>query len=135
MPVPVTRYTCQYKCRKKAIGDSKKMATHEKHCLKNPDNKSCMTCKNKKYDRGSSEDEGVFHMRGCKLDRMEQFFADIHDSLVVMDSAYRHVRPLVHCPNWGKDEIVPWTESYIKEIQPKIEKAQKERIDAKYIPF
>lgn len=135
MPKAITKYTCDFKCGTKAIGDRRKMVTHEKNCLKNPENKSCMTCKNEKYDRDSSEDDGVFHMRGCKLERMEQFFADIHDSLVVLDSAFRHVRPLVHCPNWGKDEVTIYTEGYLKEIQPKIEKAQKERMAGKDLPF
>jgi hypothetical protein len=135
MPIAVTKYRCDFKCGKNAVGDRRKMVTHEKNCLKNPENKSCMTCSNEKYDRDRDEDNGVYHMRGCKLERMEQFFADIHESLVVADSAVLHVRPLVHCPNWGKDEIVPWTESYIKEIQPKIEKAHKERMAGKDLPF
>jgi hypothetical protein len=137
MPIPVTKYRCDFKCGAKALGDRRKMVTHEKNCLKNPENKSCMTCVNQVYDRDSSEEGGVFHIRGCKLERMERFFADVHESLVVLDSAYQHVRPLVHCPNWGKTEIVPWTEAYIKEIQPKIEKAQKERLNRKnnVIPF
>lgn len=117
------------------MGDRRKMVTHEKNCLKNPENKSCMTCCNATYERDSDEDKGAFHIRGCKLERMEQFFADNHQFLVVMDSVFQHVRPLVHCPNWGKDTIVPWTEGYLKEIQPKIEKAQKERTAGKDLPF
>lgn len=135
MPIAITKYRCDFKCGTKAIGDRRKMVTHEKNCLKNPDNKSCMTCSNEKYERDSDEDSGVYHMRGCKLERMEEFFEHIHESLVVMDSATRHVRPLVHCPNWGRDEVVTWTESYLNEIQPKIEKAQKERMAAGDLPF
>jgi hypothetical protein len=135
MPIPVTKYRCEFKCGRKAIGDRKKILAHEKTCLKNPENKSCMTCKNEKYESDSSMDKGIYHMRGCKLERMEQFFEDIHESLVVLDSMARHVRPLVHCPNWGKDEIVPWTEGYLNEIQPKIEKAQQERMKTTDLPF
>jgi hypothetical protein len=111
------------------------MVAHEKTCLKNPANKTCMTCINQKYGRDSNEDGGSFYMRGCKLERMEHFFADVHDLLVVIDSATQHVRPLVHCPNWGKEEVVPWTEHYLKEIQPKIEKAQKQRKETRDLPF
>lgn len=135
MPIATIKYRCDFKCGTKAIGDRKSMVKHEKNCLKNPENKSCMTCCNEIYDRDSSEDKVVFHIRGCKLDRMERFFADIHESLVVLDSATLHVRPLVHCPNWGKDQVVPWTEAYLKEIQPKIEEAQKKRLAAKDLPF
>jgi hypothetical protein len=41
----------------------------------------------------------------------------------------------VHCPNWGNDEVTIYTEGYLREIQPKIEKAQKERMAGKDIPF
>lgn len=94
-----------------------------------------MTCINEVYDVYCDDETGKYHARSCKLERMEQFFEDIHESLVVLNSATQHVRPLVHCPNWGKDEIVPWTEGYLKEIQPKIEEAQRKRKETSNLPF
>jgi len=123
MPIATIKYRCDFKCGTKAIGDRRKMVTHEKNCLKNPDNKSCMTCVNQVYESDSSEERGRFHMRGCKLARMNEFIQEIHESLELKETVTCHVKPLVHCPNWGKDEVVPWTITYINEIRPKIEKA------------
>jgi hypothetical protein len=131
MPIPVTKYRCDFKCGTKAIGDRRKMIAHEKNCLKNPETKSCMTCVNQIYERDSGDVRGTFHMRGCKLEKMEEFIQEIHESLELPDTATCHVKPLVHCPNWGKNEIVPWTENYLNEIRPKIELAARLRKMAK----
>lgn len=79
-----------------------------------------MTCINQIY-QSDSDDCGRFHMRGCKLERMNEFIQEIHESLELRGTAACHVKPLVKCPNWGKSEIVPWTEGYLNEIRPKIE--------------
>lgn len=127
MPIAITKYRCDFKCGTKAIGDRKKMVSHEKNCLKNPEAKSCMTCVNQVYERDSTNEGGIFHMRGCKLERMNEFIDEIHESLELRGTAACHVKPLVHCPNWGKAEIVPWTEVHLNEIRPKIELAASRR--------
>lgn len=127
MPIAVTKYRCDFKCGTKAIGDRKKMVSHEKNCLKNPETKSCMTCVNQLYLSDSDDERGRYHMRGCKLERMNDFIQDIHESLELHHTATCHVKPLVNCPNWGKEIIVPWTESHLNEIRPKIELAAMRR--------
>jgi hypothetical protein len=135
MPIPITKYRCDFKYGTKAIGDRRKMVAHEKKCLKNPETKSCMTCVNQTYERDSTNEGGTFHMRGCKLERMNDFIQEIHESLELRNTATGHVKPLVQCPNWGNDKIVPWTEGHLNEIRPKIEKAHKERMETRDLPF
>lgn len=82
-----------------------------------------MTCPNQIYTTDYDEVGFKRHYRGCKLQAMNDFIYTVHESLEVADSMAGHVRPLVHCPNWGKTEIVLWTESFLNEIRPKIELA------------
>lgn len=103
------------------------MELHEKNCLKNPANKSCMTCPNQVYGKDFNPDDGMYHYRGCKLAIMNEFIESVHHDLELKGTPACHVKPLVHCPNWGLDKEVPWTKGHLNDIRPKIEAAAAER--------
>jgi hypothetical protein len=125
MPVPVTKYRCQFKCGMKAKHSVKEAEKHEATCYRNPANKTCVTCINEKYER-----EGAYCSRGCKLKIMNDFMYEIDGKLTVTNAVIQHVRPLFNCPNWNKDEHQPMTIAYLAEIRPKIEEAYERRLKA-----
>jgi hypothetical protein len=51
MPIPVTRYKCEY-CQKKVYASKYRTLEHEKRCYYNPQTKSCGTCDNVGFDGG-----------------------------------------------------------------------------------
>lgn len=55
MPIEIIKYTCQYKCGKKAVSKKETMLKHESTCWYNPDLKTCKTCKNERYLFDSNE--------------------------------------------------------------------------------
>lgn len=118
MPIPVTKYRCQFKCGTKAKGTEKEALRHEAGCYKNPANKTCVTCSNEKYER-----EGVNCSRGCKVELINDFLEELHDKMVVKGAYVHNVRPLYNCPNWNVKELQPTTEQYLNDIRPKIEMA------------
>ena len=73
MPVEIIKYLCQFKCGKHSVSNKKKMETHESTCWKNPDVKSCNTCKHEIYEEDSCDHPEVngcpsenWMIRGCK---------------------------------------------------------------------
>lgn len=133
MPIPVTKYRCGFKCGKAAMSIRKDAEKHEAGCFKNPANRSCATCINEKYERDSDEDNNVWHYRGCKLKTMNEFFDNMHEKLET-GMAAKHIKPVFHCPNWGKDVEQPETETFIEEVSKKIIQAHEER-NKPVIPF
>lgn len=119
MPVRVTRYTCQFKCGKKATADIKIMQAHEdNYCFKNPENKTCATCINAIYE-SDSDDYTWWHGRGCKIDILNEFLEEVQDDLTLEPS--KHIKPLFHCPNHNLSEVSEYTESFIDYVRKKIE--------------
>lgn len=100
MPVEVIKYTCQFRCRKKAIGDKSTMAAHEHKCWKNPENKTCNTCKNQIYDYEYEGNTKSFY-RLCKLKELSNMLESAHEVMSHQNSM--NVRPLYNCPYWGKE--------------------------------
>lgn len=133
MPIKVTKYRCAFKCGKSAMSSVKDAEKHESTCWKNPASKSCPTCVNRIYDRDSDENGNVWYYRGCKLEKMNQFFSDMHEKLET-GMAAKHIKPVFNCPNWGKDIDQPETELFIEEVSAKIIKAFDERNEPK-LPF
>lgn len=122
MPVPVTKYRCQFKCGMKAKGTEKDALRHEAGCYKNPANKTCVTCSNEIYER-----DGVYCGRGCKIELINDFLDELHDKMVVTGMYVQNVRPLYHCPNWNLAELQPETDQFLWDIRPKIELAAERR--------
>jgi len=101
MPVEVIKYTCEFKCGKKAVGEKSKMAGHESHCWKNPDNKTCKTCSNQIYEF-DSDGYKEWYGRGCKIDALHEVLENTQDILLHQNSI--HVRPIYKCPFWNKQD-------------------------------
>lgn len=49
MPNLVQRYACDFNCGRRAVVSRRAMEKHESICWRNPNNKTCKTCKH--YDR------------------------------------------------------------------------------------
>lgn len=128
MPVPVTKYRCQFKCGTTAKASVKDALKHEGGCYKNPANKTCNTCSNEIYER---EDNICF--RGCKIELIDKFFDDLQDKLSTSRSLVQHVKPLYNCPNWNNPELQPTTDQFLWDIRPKIELAASYREMAKRV--
>lgn len=123
MPIPVTKYRCQFKCGTKAKHSVKDAQKHEDNCYKNPLNHTCATCHNQIYEKV----ERYMYARGCKIQVMNEFLEEIAEKLTVTGTVIDHVRPLFKCPSWNEDEANRMTIAYLSEIRPKIEKAYDER--------
>ena len=64
MPIPVTRYKCEY-CQKKVYASKYRTLEHEKRCYYNPQTKSCGTCDNVDFDGG--------YVMSCSITRKRVF--------------------------------------------------------------
>lgn len=122
MPVPVTKYRCQFKCGMKAKGTEKETLRHEAGCYKNPANKTCVTCSNEVYER-----EGISYGRGCKIELINKFFDDLQEQLQVTGACVQHVKPFYNCPNWNKPDLQPESDQFLWDVRPKIELAAERR--------
>ena len=52
MPIEVKAYACQFKCGRRASTKKSGVEAHEQACYKNPENKTCMTCKHDARELG-----------------------------------------------------------------------------------
>lgn len=72
MPIKVVAYRCKYKCYYPTTASKKKVERHEGACLRNPDRKACLTCKNwDDYtdDNGMNEPyRQTWSVSGCDLE-------------------------------------------------------------------
>lgn len=118
MPVPVTKYRCQFKCGTNAKSSAKVAQKHEDGCYKNPANKTCVTCSNQIYDR-----EYNICGRGCKIELINNFLDELQEKLIAPMSVVQHVKPLYNCPNWNEADLHPATDKFLRDIRPKIELA------------
>ena len=118
MPVPVTKYRCQFKCGTKAKGTEREALRHEGGCYKNPANKTCVTCSNEIYER-----EGVFCSRGCKVELINNLLEELQEKMTVKGQYVHNIKPLYNCPNWNKPELQPETDQFLWDVRPKIETA------------
>jgi len=62
MPRRVTKYLCDYRCGHKAMNKKGDMEAHEKTCWKNPELKTCRSCKHYSFHYGDPE------MDDCRMD-------------------------------------------------------------------
>lgn len=143
MPVEVTKYTCQFRCRKKAVGEEKRMVRHERVCWKNPENKTCKTCKNEIYEIDKEYPVEVF--RGCKISELGDALQKVSGILTHQNTL--NVRPIYQCQYWNKegdDNVAAFVEELVKEIEgeeegtlhyPYFNKPEKKPIDPDEIPF
>lgn len=119
MPIPVTKYRCQFKCGKLAMGKIVDANRHESVCVKNPENKTCETCCNKVYR--SDGDYIKLWYRGCKIKLLDSFF-DEHQHLLEV-GASKHIKAIFHCPNHNIQTEVEGIEQYIEEVSGKLKQA------------
>lgn len=75
MPRPITRYQCVH-CNKKVYANKSRTARHERECFYNPENKSCITCKNMTDDEHGA-------------------FCEVHEKEVLV-----HGSPIKNCEAW-----------------------------------
>lgn len=54
MPVEVTAYRCQFRCRRRATTQLASIVRHEKFCLCDPKHKTCLTCQHNRRERDES---------------------------------------------------------------------------------
>lgn len=94
MPIPITKYTCQFKCGLKAQSKSEYVSKHENDCWKNPENKTCKTCSNEIIEHDSDDFRGWIN-RCCKLDSLNSMLGNIHEKLENSTSA--NIKPIKHC--------------------------------------
>lgn len=95
MPIPVTKYTCRFKCGAKAINKISAMAEHENNCWNNPDNKTCKTCVNEVYTF-DSDDYRQWTIRGCKISVIDDVLAEMNE--IMQGDNAKHIMPVFKCP-------------------------------------
>ncbi len=101
MPIEVIKYTCQFKCGKKAVGHESGMRGHESQCWKNPANQTCKTCTNEIYEYDYDNGKQSIY-RGCKIDSLNEVFESVNDILKFQNTM--HVRPIYKCQYWNKND-------------------------------
>jgi len=101
MPVAIIKYTCQFRCGKKATGKESVMSAHEHNCWKSPSNKTCKTCSNEVYERDSDEYRGSYS-RGCKISSLNNVLENTEEFLKHHNNA--HARPVFKCAYWNKED-------------------------------
>lgn len=97
MPVKVIKYTCAFRCGKKAMQSYKDMTGHEESCWKNPVNQTCNTCSNQIYEK----DEHGIMRRGCKIEELSDALEKCHEVMASQNTT--HVRPVYNCHFWNKE--------------------------------
>jgi hypothetical protein len=122
MPTEVKKYTCDFKCGARAVGDKGRMSAHENGCWSNPKNKTCKTCDNEHYQKDSDGMGGVWYERGCLHSAMDDMLIRVNDILQYQNSI--HIRPIYNCKyhNQDADENI---EQFANEVEAEI-RAEKE---------
>lgn len=140
MPIPTIKYKCQFKCYATPSSDIKAMESHEKKCGKNPENKTCRTCKNETYIKEYG-DFSPYMVRGCKLETMNDFLQENEEFLVNRYTSTHHVAPIRNCPNYNQDIESENTNDFLTELLSKLNgehQKQKSKLIATYnddLPF
>lgn len=99
MPVPITKYRCQFKCGAHAKDSKKAMESHEAGCWNNPANRACRSCKHERYGKdGDGYTEGVYYLRECLSKEGNEVLEKAYDLLKV--SVNGQVKPIFHCQFW-----------------------------------
>ena len=95
MPIETKYYRCRFKCGKKAMASDSSMRSHENNCWRNPENQTCMTCKN-----GNRIEDGDYFRKWsyweCINPEGEQRLSETRDDRTKEGNEY----PLAHCPFW-----------------------------------
>lgn len=103
MPTPVTKYLCEHRCGKNAVGSLFEMKRHEDSCWKNKNNATCKTCVNEIY-KNSEEGFGFLtggKYRGCKISAINETLDNVQHYLKYQNAA--HARPIYKCPYHNKE--------------------------------
>ncbi len=108
MPIPVTKYRCQFKCGTSAKSSIKLAERHEKTCFSNPERRACTTCKYEVYYKDSCEhpeldgcETETWMVRSCKTLSNEAFeLLEKRNELTKKPMFY--INPIVNCPYWDK---------------------------------
>lgn len=104
MPIPVTKYRCQFKCGSRAMGKLKEAEQHESICWHNPANRACTTCIHSEYSRHkepydeSGFSEQVWWERHCSHPSGTLLLDDKIDTLYLEPNG--RIKPLTDCPFW-----------------------------------
>lgn len=128
MPVEVIKYTCEFRCGKRATGEKGTMRAHEHKCWKNPENKTCKTCSNEIYEH-DSDGYNSWVSRGCKIEALNLVLEATEDILKTQNKY--HVRPVYHCPYHNLPDDGR-SQSFADELKEEIGSVQE---GTKHYPF
>jgi hypothetical protein len=100
MPIPyqLTVYGCRFKCGARRARVEDRMAAHEAKCWKNPENRTCLTCRHEILERGypdSWDEPGEPAFRECKAGHFPERVEDPH-----YIDPHLHYRPVEGCAHW-----------------------------------
>lgn len=101
MPIEVIKYTCQFRCGKKAVGDKGTMAAHEAKCWKNEANKTCVTCSNRIYTK-DHDGYTSWIASGCGIGAIGAALENCEE--ILTSGNVMHSRPIYNCPYWNEGE-------------------------------
>lgn len=116
MPVEVTKFTCQFKCGKKATGIFRSMVIHESNCWNNPDNRTCKTCSNEMYEK-DGDGESKWYYRGCRIAPLDEMLLRMEDQLQHGNTL--HLRPIHKC-NFYNSMDTKGAEEFAELVQQEI---------------
>lgn len=111
MPVAITKYLCQFRCGTKAKSTLQQIQFHERVCFKNPDAKTCLTCKHEIYEKDVIEITDPHYMRketmvrACNILSDEDFAEEIKRSDYHSEPAF-HKQPVRNCSYWESKQSI-----------------------------
>ncbi len=70
MPIKITAYACQHKCRRRVQTNANLMAAHERRCAMNPQRRACKTCEHNRRD-----EEGIW----CAIGQLPESMKMVYD--------------------------------------------------------
>lgn len=99
MPIPVTKYTCVFRCGHKAVASKATMNHHESICWHNPKTKSCTTCVFEDYRKEYDDFSIPAISRGCKHPEVcDERFDELLEGSGYFTTPAIHVQPVRNCP-------------------------------------
>jgi len=116
MPVEVIKYTCAFKCGRKANGNKSAVSAHESKCWNNPQNKTCITCSNRIYEKDGDGYRNWINI-GCKIAELNDVLDSCDEILTYQNSMNK--RPIYFCDYHNSDsdgKVQEFADKITKEI-------------------
>jgi len=103
MPREIKKYLCEFRCGKKAQSTLQQIKAHESVCWKNPERKSCLTCKHESYEI-HGDGYRTWAERSCKLLGYDKFESLLSSCKYHTKPSF-HIHPVCNCTYWEEKAV------------------------------